>query len=134
MMSGKLNKTYKQTKPFSKHKKASTRNRAREEPVEPSLGVHGDAAVTEVDLDEDDRILRQFDLSSKYGPCIGISRLERWQRAEKFGLHPPVTVKQILDRKAGSSDDNRCLWEGRIWSLNNLYEHAWMSYQLGGSL
>lgn len=34
--------------------------------------------------------LREFDLSSKYGPCMGISRLERWERAAKLGLEPPA--------------------------------------------
>lgn len=34
--------------------------------------------------------LRQFDLTSKFGPCVGISRLERWERAAKLGLDPPA--------------------------------------------
>jgi hypothetical protein len=37
-------------------------------------------------------ILRVFDLSSQWGPCVGISRLERWKRAEEWGLEPPVEV------------------------------------------
>ncbi|TFY54141.1 hypothetical protein EVG20_g9831 [Dentipellis fragilis] len=35
-------------------------------------------------------ILRVFDLSYEYGPCVGVSRLERWERAEALGLNPPV--------------------------------------------
>ena len=29
------------------------------------------------DVDEDERVLRSFDLTSKYGPCTGMSRMER---------------------------------------------------------
>ncbi|ODO06346.1 hypothetical protein L198_01578 [Cryptococcus wingfieldii CBS 7118] len=34
-------------------------------------------------------ILRVFDLSTKYGPCVGIARLQRWERAKQWGLDPP---------------------------------------------
>lgn len=50
-------------------------------------------------LDEEGVIeeLKQFDLVSKYGPCVGITRRERWDRAEKFGKQPPQTIKAYLD-------------------------------------
>lgn len=38
-------------------------------------------------------ILRIFDLSYEYGPCLGVSRLERWERAQKAGLNPPIQVR-----------------------------------------
>lgn len=37
-------------------------------------------------------ILRVFDLTSKYGPCVGVTRLQRWERAKKWGLNPPDEV------------------------------------------
>src|SRR5260370_401347 len=37
-------------------------------------------------------ILRTFDLTSEYGPCVGVSRLERWERAKDMGLDPPQEV------------------------------------------
>lgn len=37
-------------------------------------------------------ILRVFDLSPEYGPCVGISRLARWDRAKAWGLEPPEEV------------------------------------------
>jgi hypothetical protein len=37
-------------------------------------------------------ILRTFDLSCEYGPCVGVSRLERWERAQDMGLDPPQEV------------------------------------------
>ena len=41
-------------------------------------------------------ILRVFDLSSEWGPCTGISRLERWNRAEAWGLEPPTEVSSTV--------------------------------------
>jgi len=49
-------------------------------------------------------ILRVFDNSHEYGPCIGVSRLERWQRAEALGLNPPVEVREILLTRQGTED------------------------------
>ncbi|KAI0630659.1 DNA polymerase delta, subunit 4-domain-containing protein [Trametes polyzona] len=37
-------------------------------------------------------ILRVFDLSYEYGPCVGVSRLDRWERAHALGLNPPLEV------------------------------------------
>jgi DNA polymerase delta subunit 4 len=31
-------------------------------------------------------------MSSQYGPYVGITRLERWERAKKWGLQPPEEV------------------------------------------
>ena len=28
--------------------------------------------------------------SYEYGPCIGVTRMERWERAAALGLNPPV--------------------------------------------
>ena len=38
-------------------------------------------------------ILRIFDLNDEYGPCVGFSRLARWERAHKAGLNPPIQVR-----------------------------------------
>jgi DNA polymerase delta subunit 4 len=70
------------------------------------------------------QILRTFDLSYEYGPCIGVSRLTRWERAYKLGLNPPpevwipslasgatnmyvfTKVKEILDTHEGQTLDD----------------------------
>lgn len=59
----------------------------------------------------DESALRQFDLTSKFGPCTGMSRLERWERAAQLGLDPPIKVKQLVLKHGESSQFNRCLWE-----------------------
>ncbi|KAF1548587.1 DNA polymerase delta subunit 4, partial [Eudyptes schlegeli] len=41
-------------------------------------------------------MLRRFDLAWEYGPCTGITRLQRWERAEALGLSPPGPVRDAL--------------------------------------
>jgi DNA polymerase delta subunit 4 len=41
-------------------------------------------------------VLKAFDHAVEFGPSIGISRLERWERADSFNLNPPAEVKDIL--------------------------------------
>ncbi|KAG8522697.1 DNA polymerase delta subunit 4, partial [Galemys pyrenaicus] len=54
------------------------------------------------DVDEAElELLRQFDLARQYGPCTGITRLQRWHRAQKMGLEPPLEVRQLLRTHLG---------------------------------
>jgi len=43
-------------------------------------------------------------LTAKYGPCVGISRLERWERAHKWGLNPPEEVSVAESSERGRSE------------------------------
>lgn len=47
-------------------------------------------------LEEAEKELRRFDLNADYGPCVGMTRQERWDRAQKLGKQPPELVIQIL--------------------------------------
>ncbi|WVQ94442.1 hypothetical protein IAU59_001521 [Kwoniella sp. CBS 9459] len=49
-------------------------------------------------------ILRVFDMTSSYGPCVGITRLQRWERAKKWGLNPPEEIRTILTTEQGEDD------------------------------
>ncbi|KAK1778440.1 DNA polymerase delta, subunit 4-domain-containing protein [Copromyces sp. CBS 386.78] len=51
-----------------------------------------------------EKLLRYFDVNSRYGPCIGITRLKRWQRAERLGLNPPLEVLAVLLREEESGN------------------------------
>lgn len=55
-------------------------------------------------------ILKQFDLTLEFGPCIGISRMDRWDRAEKHGLKPPQEVKDLIDNHSSDPVYTECLW------------------------
>lgn len=55
-------------------------------------------------LSQAEKVLRYFDVSSQYGPCIGIPRANRWYRAEKLGLNPPIEVLAVLLREDGQGN------------------------------
>ncbi|KUI58917.1 DNA polymerase delta subunit 4 [Cytospora mali] len=62
--------------------------------------------VHQEELSLPEKVLRYFDVSSQYGPCIGIPRMKRWYRAERLGLSPPVEVLAVLlkEEKQGNKD------------------------------
>ncbi|KXJ96427.1 DNA polymerase delta, subunit 4-domain-containing protein [Microdochium bolleyi] len=65
--------------------------------------------VHQEDLGTSEKVLRYFDVSSQYGPCIGITRLKRWQRADRLGLNPPIEVLSVLlreEKKLSSSNSS----------------------------
>jgi DNA polymerase delta subunit 4 len=64
------------------------------------------------DLPPEERRLRLFDLDKRYGPCIGMTRSERWRRAQELGLNPPPDVHAILSSQPQARE--ACLWEGRV--------------------
>ncbi|KAK1272457.1 hypothetical protein QJS04_geneDACA012251 [Acorus gramineus] len=70
------------------------------------------------DCGEEEEMLRQFDMDMTYGPCLGMTRLQRWERARNMGLNPPKDVECLLQGDGGDGGDGRvgvgCLWEGRV--------------------
>lgn len=46
--------------------------------------------------EETNAIICRFDGDSEFGPRLGITRMQRWERAEKLGCEPPADVKAIL--------------------------------------
>lgn len=40
-------------------------------------------------------LMRVLSRSYEYGPCIGVTRLERWERAVALGLSPPLEESAI---------------------------------------
>ncbi|KAH6983097.1 DNA polymerase delta, subunit 4-domain-containing protein [Ilyonectria sp. MPI-CAGE-AT-0026] len=53
-----------------------------------------------------EKVLRYFDVSSQYGPCIGMPRMKRWHRAERLGLSPPIEVLAVLLKEENKSVKN----------------------------
>ncbi|ERM94801.1 DNA polymerase delta subunit 4 [Amborella trichopoda] len=76
----------------------------------PALLSHGSIDIKR-DFDQCEEVLRRFDMNMSYGPCIGLTRLERWERANKLGMNPPKDVETLL--KGGNAGLD-CLWEGRV--------------------
>ncbi|RGP80595.1 DNA polymerase delta subunit 4 [Fusarium longipes] len=56
-------------------------------------------------VSQNERILRYFDVSSQYGPCIGMPRMKRWKRADRLGLNPPIEVLAVLMKEERSGND-----------------------------
>ncbi|GAB1743937.1 hypothetical protein NU219Hw_g982t1 [Hortaea werneckii] len=56
------------------------------------------------DMSVYERILREWDMSGQYGPCIGIARLKRWKRANLLGLKPPIEVLAVLLKDMDSGE------------------------------
>ncbi|CAI5681565.1 DNA polymerase delta subunit 4 [Oreochromis niloticus] len=56
--------------------------------------------------------LRQFDLDWSFGPCTGISRLQRWERAKLHGLNPPEEIRDLLLQTHADPEYNLSLWSG----------------------
>ncbi|KAH6966284.1 DNA polymerase delta, subunit 4-domain-containing protein [Fusarium venenatum] len=56
-------------------------------------------------VSQNERILRYFDVSSQYGPCIGMPRMQRWKRADRLGLNPPIEVLAVLMKEETKGND-----------------------------
>lgn len=88
------------------HQGIKTAKQDTDEPVRSNL-LKSPQLLTEIvsspiTTQSDLEIIESFDLNYKYGPMTGITRLERWDRAEAFGLQPPKRVREILC--SGSSE------------------------------
>ncbi|NXU66950.1 DPOD4 polymerase, partial [Horornis vulcanius] len=61
-------------------------------------------------------MLRRFDLSWEYGPCTGITRLQRWERAQELGLSPPGPIREaLLEHRDNPDVTYRWVWDGMGW-------------------
>ncbi|KAJ3560843.1 hypothetical protein NP233_g10569 [Leucocoprinus birnbaumii] len=65
--------------------------------------------------DEISQVLRVFDLNYDYGPCIGVSRLERWERAHALGLNPPLEIRDILSTRQGVEVHSNNVFHGEVY-------------------
>ncbi|KAK7056499.1 hypothetical protein VNI00_003055 [Paramarasmius palmivorus] len=72
--------------------------------------VHGE------DKNKIHQILNVFDMNYDYGPCIGMTRLERWQRAHDMGLNPPPAIREILLTRQGieNTEYAQCALYGQV--------------------
>uniref|UniRef100_A0A3Q2PHU6 DNA polymerase delta 4, accessory subunit n=2 Tax=Fundulus heteroclitus TaxID=8078 RepID=A0A3Q2PHU6_FUNHE len=78
------------TDSFKVAKKSKKREKQEKSPT--PTPSQQDAATAEEEM----RKLKQFDLDWRFGPCTGISRLQRWERAKSHGLDPPEEIRELL--------------------------------------
>ncbi|CAI5943475.1 unnamed protein product [Closterium sp. NIES-64] len=98
---------------------------------EPGNEVQNDAIVAppQEQAEHTERALQLFDMDMAFGPCTGLSRLERWQRANRalggcgglsrmegcdwssrLGLNPPPHVRALLESASCREDS---VWVGQ---------------------
>ncbi|GJZ86986.1 DNA polymerase delta subunit 4 [Tanacetum coccineum] len=70
-------------------------------------------ASADQDRDANEEVLRQFDMNMAYGPCVGMKRMDRWQRASSLGLNPPEHIHRLLTSAANEVSADS-LWDGRV--------------------
>lgn len=66
-------------------------------------GLDGSKSIDEIEM----RLRQSFDMETKYGPLSGMSRLERFERAQKLQLDPPLWVKTVIEAHGVDSDLNK---------------------------
>ncbi|PON77596.1 DNA polymerase delta, subunit [Parasponia andersonii] len=80
--------------------------------TQPPALLSGASPDLQDDYDKEEEELRQFDMNMAYGPCLGMSRLARWERASRLGLNPPQLILHLL--QTSSNVRSHCLWDSRI--------------------
>ncbi|WRX24417.1 DNA polymerase delta [Theobroma cacao] len=63
------------------------------------------------DFDVQEEVSRHFDMNMAYGPCLGITRMARWERAQRLGLNPPKEIENLLK---GGKVKLESLFGGRV--------------------
>jgi hypothetical protein len=58
------------------------------------------------------QLLHRFDLNPSLGPCMSISRSQRWLRAHRLGKQPPREVMDVIERVGAAADVS--ILEGRV--------------------
>ncbi|KAL7991925.1 hypothetical protein Chor_016181 [Crotalus horridus] len=84
------------TDSFQVVKKKRGRKERKEAQSPPQDLVQAESHLQDTAPSDQLEILKQFDLSWQYGPCTGITRMQRWERAKFLGLNPPITVWDLL--------------------------------------
>jgi len=93
--------------------RGTSRARGREISIERES--ESESEDDEASVARDEATLREFDLTSAYGPALGLTRLERWDRARAYGLDPPKAVLEAVQRRGSVKAKWReCVWYGRV--------------------
>ena len=81
-------------------------------PVDPKTEIREIEAGVTMSWELAEARLREWDMNSRFGPCMSMTRLERWQRAAKLDLDPPVFIYNII--KTFPELKDKSVWHGRI--------------------
>ncbi|XP_061465527.1 DNA polymerase delta subunit 4 [Rhineura floridana] len=81
-----------------KKRKRDKEAKKAQSPLHETVTVQTESLLQDAAQPDQLEMLKQFDLSWQYGPCTGITRLQRWERAELLGLNPPAMVQELLQK------------------------------------
>ncbi|KAM9477424.1 DNA polymerase delta subunit 4 [Clarias gariepinus] len=96
------------TDTFKVLKKAKRSDRRDKKPPSPPAADVEPPQTSERENDLQE--LKKFDLDWQFGPCTGISRLQRWERAALHGLNPPQEIKDVLLKESTDTEYTYSLW------------------------
>ncbi|XP_077996163.1 DNA polymerase delta subunit 4-like [Glandiceps talaboti] len=98
---------------FQTHKKPTGPSKSSKVEKKANISTAATIISTAADLSKEEELikLKQFDLTLEYGPCTGITRMQRWQRADKHGLNPPLEIKDLIDQHSDKEEYTLCLWK-----------------------
>ena len=91
---------------------------AMKKPADPAAEIRAveaseqGAAPTMLSWEEAEARLREWDMSSRFGPCMSMTRLERWNRASKLELDPPVFIRNVMEAFPELKD--KSVWHNRV--------------------
>ena len=91
---------------------------AIKKPADPAVEVRDVAASepgagpTLLSWEEAEARLREWDMNTRFGPCMSMTRLERWNRAKKLDLDPPVFIHNVM--KAFPELKDKSVWHNRV--------------------
>ncbi|KAJ8610936.1 hypothetical protein MRB53_038240 [Persea americana] len=54
-----------------------------------------------------EKVLREFDMNSRFGPSVGITREARWRRAHKLKMNPPIEVLAAVTKEADEAKKSK---------------------------
>nr|XP_054607816.1 DNA polymerase delta subunit 4-like isoform X2 [Nothobranchius furzeri] len=97
-------------KVVKKTRRGGKQNKSPTPPPAPSPPPERGDDVFKTTREEELQKLRQFDLDWRFGPCTGISRLQRWDRAQLHGLEPPEEIRYLLLQTHTDAEYRRSLW------------------------
>ena len=61
------------------------------------------------DPDVTQEVLSAFDLDQRFGPCVGLTRQCRWDRAQKLRLYPSLDIAELLQQFPNESSIQKTL-------------------------
>ena len=81
-------------------------------PADPKAEVREIEAGVCLSWEDAENRLREWDMNTRYGPCMSMTRLQRWQRADSLELNPPAFILKVIAAFPELKD--KSVWHNRV--------------------